>query len=92
MQLATFGILLAVQYCETSFYNLIMEQDLRKKLAYNIKVERAKHELTQEKLAELAGISAKHITKIENLKVTPSIYIVYKIAKIFNISLDDLLK
>ena len=69
-----------------------MEQDLRKKLAYNIKVERAKAELTQEKLAELIGISAKHITKIENLKVTPSIYIVYKIARIFNISIDELLK
>ena len=69
-----------------------MEQDLRKKLAYNIKVERAKAELTQEKLAELIGISAKHITKIENLNVTPSIYIVYKIARIFNISIDELLK
>ena len=69
-----------------------MEQDLRKKLAYNIKVERAKAELTQEKLAELSGISAKHITKIENQKVTPSIYIVYKIAKVFNVCIDDLLK
>ena len=69
-----------------------MEQDLRKKLAYNIKVERAKAELTQEKLAELSGISAKHITKIENQKVTPSIYIVYKIAKVFNVCIYYLLK
>ena len=69
-----------------------MEQDLRKKLAYNIKVERAKAELTQEKLAELSGVSAKHITKIENMKVTPSIYIVYKIAKVFNVGIDELIK
>lgn len=69
-----------------------MEQDLRKRLAYNIKVERAKTQLTQEKLAELSGISAKHITKIENKKVTPSIYIVYKIAKVFNTTIDELLK
>ena len=69
-----------------------MEQDLRKKLAHNLKVERAKAELTQEKLAELSGVSAKHITKIENMKATPSIYIVYKIAKIFDVSIDDLLK
>jgi len=69
-----------------------MEQDLRKKLAHNIKVERAKAELTQEKLAELSGVSAKHITKIENMKATPSIYIVYKIAKVFNTSIDELIK
>ncbi|MBR1617533.1 helix-turn-helix transcriptional regulator [bacterium] len=69
-----------------------MEQNLRKKLAHNIKVERAKADLTQEKLAELSAISAKHITKIENMKVTPSIYIVYKIAKVFKVSIDELLK
>lgn len=69
-----------------------MEQDLRKRLAHNLKVERAKHEITQEQLAELSGVSAKHITKIENAKVTPSVYIVYKIAKIFKTSTDELLK
>lgn len=71
-------------------YNLRMEQDLRKKLAHNLKVERAKNELTQEKLAELSGVSAKHITKIESAKVSPSIYIVYKLAKILNTSIDEL--
>jgi len=67
-----------------------MEQELRKKLAHNLKVERAKNELTQEKLAELSGISAKHITKIESAKVSPSIYIIYKLAKILNTSIDAL--
>lgn len=69
-----------------------MEQDLRKKLAHNLKVERAKKELTQEKLAELTGISAKHITKIESAKVSPSIYIVYKLAKALNTNIDELIK
>lgn len=69
-----------------------MEQDLRKKLAYNLKVERAKNILTQERLAELSGVSAKHITKIENAKVSPSIYIVYKIAKVLNTTIDELVK
>ena len=67
-----------------------MEQELRKKLAHNLKVEWAKNELTQEKLAELSGISPKHITKIESGKVSPSIYIVYKLAKILNTSIDNL--
>ena len=67
-----------------------MEQNLRKNLAHNLKVERAKNELTQEKLAELSGVSAKHITKIESAKVSPSIYIVYKLAKVLNTSIDRL--
>ena len=68
-----------------------MEKELRKILAYNLRVERAKKDYTQEKLAELANISTKHLTKIENENVTPSIYIVYKLAKALSITVDKLL-
>ncbi|MCR5261746.1 MAG: helix-turn-helix transcriptional regulator [Candidatus Gastranaerophilales bacterium] len=68
-----------------------MENELRKKLSYNLRVERAKKALTQEKLAELASISTKHLTKIENENVTPSIYIVYKLAKALGVSVDKLI-
>ena len=68
-----------------------MEEKLRKNLAHNLKVERAKRELTQENLAELAGISPKHLTKIENCKVTPSVYMVFKLAKVLNTSIDNLI-
>lgn len=67
-----------------------MEQKLRKIIARNIRVERAKRDWTQENLAEIADISTKHITKIENEKVTPSIYLIYKIAQAFKISIDKL--
>lgn len=67
-----------------------MEQKLREILARNIRVERAKLDLTQEKLAEMVEISAKHITKIEKAKVTPSIFLVYKIARALNVSIDSL--
>jgi len=69
-----------------------MEQELRKILARNIKVERTKRGLTQEGLAEIASISTKHITKIETCRVTPSIFLIYKIAKAMNISIDILVK
>ena len=69
-----------------------MEKELRKCLAHNLKVERVKNSLTQEQLAEKIGISAKHVTKIEGMKVTPSIYIVYKMAKALNTNIDNLLK
>ena len=67
-----------------------METELRKILAYNLRVERAKKDYTQERLAELAGISTKHLTKIENENVSPSIYIVFKLAKALKISVDKL--
>ena len=67
-----------------------MEQEFREILALNLKVERTKRRLTQEQLAELAGVSTKHLTKIENAKVTPSSFLIYKFAKILNVSLDEL--
>ena len=67
-----------------------MEQELRKILAYNLRVERAKKDYTQEELAELANISTKHLTKIENENVTPSIYIIYKLAMALNITVNKL--
>ena len=68
-----------------------MEQKFREQLALNMRVERARKRLTQEKLAELSGISAKHITKIENACVTPSAYLIYKIAKALDVSVDSLI-
>lgn len=67
-----------------------MEQELRKRIALNIKIERLKKNFTQEKLAELTEISVKHITKIENAKVTPSILLIYKIAKSLEVTIDTL--
>ena len=65
-----------------------MEQEFRKILAFNIKIERIRNHITQEKLAELVGVSTKHITKIEAGVVTPSVYLVYKIAKNLKVSMD----
>ena len=60
-------------------------------LGMRIKTLRKNLNLTQEKLAELSGISAKHITKIEKACVTPSAYLVYKIAKALDVSVDSLI-
>lgn len=67
-----------------------MENEFRKVIALNIKIERIRRNLTQEQLAELAGISTKHITKIENSGVTPSSYLFYKIAKVLKTTMDKL--
>lgn len=69
-----------------------MEQKFRETLALNLKIARIKNGITQDKLGEITDISTKHITKIEKAKVTPSIYLVYKMSKALNISIDELLK
>ena len=66
------------------------ELNLREVLALNIRVARTRKQLTQEALAEMAGISVKHVTKIENAQVTTSIYFVDRIAKALDVTIDEL--
>ncbi len=68
-----------------------MEQEIRKRLALNIKVARIVRKITQKQLAQQIAISSEHITRIEACRTTPSIYVVWKIAKVLDIGIDDLL-
>lgn len=56
----------------------------------NIKIERARHNLTQGDLAEKVGVSRQTINSIETKKYIPSAVLALKIAKIFNMPLDSL--
>ena len=60
-------------------------------LAENIRVERARKNLSQEYLAELADITPQHMYRIENEKVCPTILVVANIAKALDVSLNTLL-
>ena len=55
-----------------------------------IKIERARHNLTQGDLAEKVGVSRQTINSIETKKYIPSAVLALKIAKIFNRPLDSL--
>ena len=66
------------------------ELKLREIIALNIRVERTRKDLTQETLAEMADISVKHVTKIENAQVTPSIYFIKRIADALDVTIDEL--
>jgi putative transcriptional regulator len=55
-----------------------------------IKVERAKKNITQADLAEAIDVSRLTIHSIETGKFNPSILIALKIARFFNISVDEL--
>ncbi len=61
-------------------------------LSANIKAERVRKGLTQEKLAELIDMHERSISQIEQAKQIPSAFVVFDIAKALNISLDELFK
>lgn len=65
---------------------------LLNKLAENIRVERARKNMSQEFLAEKADITPQHLYRIENAKTCPTILVVANIAEALNVSLDTLFK
>ncbi len=56
----------------------------------SIKVERAKKDLTQAKLAELVGVSRQTINAMELGKYVPSTTLALKLAKIFECRVEDI--
>ena len=62
------------------------------RLSENIRIKRLKKKFTQEKLAELSGITQKYISLIETQKANPSIVIIVKIAEALNTDLNLLIK
>jgi putative transcriptional regulator len=55
-----------------------------------IKVERARHNLTQEALAEKLQVSRQTIHAIEKNKFNPSVTLAIKMAKFFKVSVEYL--
>lgn len=56
----------------------------------NIKIERARNNFTQGDLAEKVGVSRQTINSIETKKYIPSAVLALKIAKVFEMKVDDL--
>lgn len=54
-----------------------------------LKVFRAMHDLTQESLADRLGVTRQTIVSIENGKYDPSIGLAFRIAKLFNVRIED---
>ena len=54
-----------------------------------IKVLRAERDWTQADLAEKLGISRQAIISIEKYKYTPSLELAFKIAEVFNVTINE---
>ena len=55
-----------------------------------IKVERAKKDITQAELAEVLNVSRLTIHSIETGKFNPSVLIALKMARYFNVAVEEL--
>jgi putative transcriptional regulator len=54
-----------------------------------LKVFRAMHDLTQETLAVKLGVTRQTIISIENGRYEPSIGLAFRIARLFNVRIED---
>jgi putative transcriptional regulator len=61
----------------------------KKALKNQIKVFRAMKDWTQEELAHRVGVTRKTINTVENGKFVPSAYLALKIAKAFEVSVEE---
>ncbi|NLO21707.1 MAG: helix-turn-helix transcriptional regulator [Syntrophomonadaceae bacterium] len=51
---------------------------------------RSKHHMTQEELAIKAGVSRQTIISLERGKYNPSLQLAYKLARIFEMSIEEI--
>ena len=56
----------------------------------NIKIERARHNITQEELAQKLDVSRQSINAIETGRFVPSTVLALKMARFFKLSVNDL--
>jgi putative transcriptional regulator len=56
----------------------------------NLKVYRAMQDLTQEELATGLGVTRQTIIAIEKEKYDPSLVLAFKIAKFFEVQIEDI--
>lgn len=69
-----------------------MKDDRNKLFARNLKAERYRKGITQLQLAELVDVSESTVSLLERGLQTPSVFLVYDIAKVLKIDINELLK
>jgi putative transcriptional regulator len=64
----------------------------RERLENEIKVLRARHDLTQADLAERVGVTRKTINTIENGHFVPSTVLALKISRVFGVPVEEVFR
>jgi transcriptional regulator with XRE-family HTH domain len=66
--------------------------ELKRAMAINVRSQRHARSLTQEELAEMAGLSARYLGSIERATVSASITVLERLAQAFRIDPCELLR
>lgn len=69
-----------------------MDKNILRILGKNIKIERIRNDLSQEQLAEKAGVSTRTISLIENGLQHTKLFLIVKISKILNVDINVFLE
>lgn len=69
-----------------------IKSKLRSELATVVRRKRSKLKLSQEDIAEKAGIDRTYVSRLENGRVDISIFVAHKVALALNTSLSQLIK
>lgn len=56
----------------------------------NLQLLRAKHNLTQQELAQKLSVSRQTINAIENEKFNPSLELAFKLSELFKLSIEEI--
>ena len=67
-----------------------LKEKILSTVAYNVRIERLKKKLTQDKLSEMCGITQKYLNLIEKAKVNPSIAVIVNICENLKINLNTI--
>lgn len=67
------------------------EKQLRKNIADRLRIYRAKERISQEQLAEKSNLTQTYVYKLENEMANPSIFVILKLAKALNVTVNDLI-
>ncbi len=57
----------------------------------NVRAERARKQYSQEKLAEMAGITPEYLARIEKEKYSPSLIVIANLAIALGVTVDKLI-
>ena len=77
-------------YALSTVYYSCSKMGIWKMLKNRIKEYRAKYDMKQEDLAKLVGVRRETIGKLEKGRHNPSLVLAWNIAKVFNISIEDI--
>lgn len=74
-----------------SEYKISMKEDVKKFLGIKVRSMRENAGLTQEELAAICDVSWRTISNLERGLVVPDLLMVFKIAKRFQVSIDEMM-